>query len=378
MFPERSTPLEEPEVECLKIVPIRKDVPPLNLLRTEAAPSRRKSFAAGFFLQLVLVVVLIRVAAYVPKVILEKPRESVVLIAPNLIPPQPTPPMVAPRLPKPLPLPTVQPKLETPRVEPPPIEAKVEPPKPLPAPVPVPHVDPFKPKVVVNTFASAAPSIPPKPEVKAPEVKTNVFAGSSARPTIKAPVREVQTGGFGDPNGFKGSTDQTAKLNAPRLGGFDRPSGPGNGNGLAGANGRAGVVASAGFGSGTAISGPRETPGGGIQQGGFGDAHFATAASGIPKKEAVPAMTPVQIVEKPQPQYTKEARDLKIEGEVHLKVVFQADGSVRVLQVVQGLGHGLDEAAMAAAQKIRFKPAQRDGRPCDMTATVHILFQLAS
>ena len=88
-------------------------------------------------------------------------------------------------------------------------------------------------------------------------------------------------------------------------------------------------------------------------------------------------MTPVQIVEKPQPQYTKEARDLKIEGEVHLKVMFQADGSVRVLQVVQGLGHGLDEAAEAAAQKIRFRPAQRDGRPCDMTATVHILFQLA-
>ena len=89
-------------------------------------------------------------------------------------------------------------------------------------------------------------------------------------------------------------------------------------------------------------------------------------------------MVPVQIKEKPQPQYTQEARNLKIEGEVHLKVVFQADGRVHVLQVVHGLGHGLDEAAMAAAQKIRFKPAQRDGRPCDMTATVHIMFQLAS
>ena len=87
---------------------------------------------------------------------------------------------------------------------------------------------------------------------------------------------------------------------------------------------------------------------------------------------------PVEIVDKPQPQYTREARDLKIEGEVHLKVLFQADGSVHVLQVVQGLGHGLDEAAASAAEKIRFKPARRDGRPCDMTATVHIVFQLAS
>jgi TonB family protein len=89
-------------------------------------------------------------------------------------------------------------------------------------------------------------------------------------------------------------------------------------------------------------------------------------------------MQPVEVLEKPQPQYTQEARNLKIEGEVHLKVLFQADGRVQVLQVVRGLGHGLDEAATAAAQKIRFKPAQRDGRACDQTATVHIVFQLAS
>jgi len=139
-------------------------------------------------------------------------------------------------------------------------------------------------------------------------------------------------------------------------------------------------VASAGFGSGVAVgSTTRETPGGGVHSGGFGDATAVTGGPGVQAKNNAPAsMVPVEIVDKPQPQYTKEARDLKIEGEVHLKVLFQADGSVHVLQVVHGLGHGLDEAAMAAAQKIRFKPAQRDGRPCDMTATVHIVFQLAS
>ena len=374
MFPERSTPVEEPEVARLKILPIGKNPPSLNLLRSEAAPSRRKSFAIGFLVQLLLLLALIRMGAYVPRVILEKPRESVVLIAPRLTEPEPVPHIVAPRLPKQLPPPQVQPRLETPPVEPPPVEAKIEP-KPLPPPVP--RVEPPKPKVAINTFASPAPPMPAKPEAKAPEVKANVFAGNSAPPTIKAPARQVQTGGFGDPNGFKGNTEQTAKLNAPKLGGFDHPSGPGDGNGLAGAQGSPGIVASAGFGSGTAVSVPQGTRGGRIQQGGFGDAQFATASSGVPKREAMPATTPVRIVEKPQPQYTKEARDLKVEGEVHLKVLFQADGSVRVLQVVQGLGHGLDEAAMAAAQKIRFKPAERDGRPCDMEATVHILFQLA-
>jgi len=44
---------------------------------------------------------------------------------------------------------------------------------------------------------------------------------------------------------------------------------------------------------------------------------------------------------------------------------------------VRGLGHGLDESALRAAQQIKFKPAQRDGRPVDSSATVHILFQLA-
>ena len=64
-------------------------------------------------------------------------------------------------------------------------------------------------------------------------------------------------------------------------------------------------------------------------------------------------------------------------GEVLLQVVFTASGDVKVLRVVQGLGHGLDEAAQNAARQIRFKPAQQDGQPVDSTAIVHIVFNLA-
>jgi len=46
-------------------------------------------------------------------------------------------------------------------------------------------------------------------------------------------------------------------------------------------------------------------------------------------------------------------------------------------RIVRGLGHGLDEAAVRAAQQIRFKPARRDGQPVDFPAVVHIVFQLA-
>jgi hypothetical protein len=48
-----------------------------------------------------------------------------------------------------------------------------------------------------------------------------------------------------------------------------------------------------------------------------------------------------------------------------------------VNRVVRGLGHGLDEAAVAAANKMRFKPAQRSGQAIDSTAIVHVVFQLA-
>ena len=46
-------------------------------------------------------------------------------------------------------------------------------------------------------------------------------------------------------------------------------------------------------------------------------------------------------------------------------------------RVVRGLGHGLDEAAIAAANKMRFKPALRMGQPVDSTAVVHVMFQMA-
>jgi TonB family protein len=52
-------------------------------------------------------------------------------------------------------------------------------------------------------------------------------------------------------------------------------------------------------------------------------------------------------------------------------------GWVEVIRVIRGLGHGLDEAAVRAAQQIRYKPARRDGQPVEFPASVRIVFQLA-
>jgi TonB family protein len=85
---------------------------------------------------------------------------------------------------------------------------------------------------------------------------------------------------------------------------------------------------------------------------------------------------PAEIISKPTPVYTDEARKLHVQGEVLLEVVFESSGKLRILRVVQGLGHGLDEAALRAAEQIRFKPASQGGQPTDCTAVVHIVFQL--
>jgi TonB family protein len=118
-----------------------------------------------------------------------------------------------------------------------------------------------------------------------------------------------------------------------------------------------------------------------LQAGGFGDIKNATAGRTATKPDAesraVPAPAPIEILVKPKPAYTEEARQLRVEGEVMLEVIFTAAGEVRVLRVVRGLGHGLDENAITAARAIRYRPAQRDGKPVDSTGIIRIEFELA-
>jgi TonB family protein len=234
------------------------------------------------------------------------------------------------------------------------------------------------PKVVVNQFA--APQLKITAGGARPQLlHVGEFSGSSVAPTVNAPVEKVQTGGFGDPNGLKGTGKQGAKLYAAQAGSFDMPAGPGEGNGSGGAKGIKGTVASADFGNGIATGGKGDgrSSGAGVATGGFTSEQVVHDGPKIAQAGAGPATTPVEITFKPQPVYTDEARGLKLEGEVLLEVMFGANGSLHVNRVVRGLGHGLDEAAIAAANKMRFKPALRMGQPVDSTAIVHVTFQIA-
>jgi len=286
-------------------------------------------------------------------------------------------------------VPTPVPVNHTPQRQLPVRMAKLEPIDPPPNALRLPARRPQPKPVVEEAPAPEVKIVEKKPEVlptsKAPVmpkqgVRMDTFStGSSAPQTTRLQPEQVQTGGFGDPNGIPARTAQTRPVNIASAGGFDMPTGPGYGNGTGGANGVRGVVASTGFGNGVANPPARNSSSGVVHQAGFGNADVPAppTVQSHPAQPAAAKIVPAEILSKPTPIYTDEARSKRIEGEVLLEVVFEASGRLRVVKIVRGLGHGLDDAAVHAAEQIRFKPALKDGQPSDSTAVVHIIFQLA-
>ena len=348
------------------------------LFNHELPPARRKNaFSWSVVLHGIGIVALATMAQWLPTPHIERQETKV---TPLYVPATPPPPPVEKIAPPP---PKIVARLEPPKITlpaPPPdlprIEEKPKPVEIVKAPEPVPPKPQPKKEIVTGTFANNEMAAPVRPKK---EVVTDNFAsGSSAPATLQKPAHEVQTGGFGDPNGVKSTSDKKGQVTLARMGSFDLPSGPGNGNGTGGAHGARGTIASAGFGNG--IAGPGEGDrqrGGKVVQTGFGE---LTPAAPVAKAhtEEKSSLTPVEIVFKPAPVYTQEARQMHLEGEVLVRVTFGAAGDLRVEQVVRGLGHGLDEAALRAAQQIRFRPARRNGQAYDSTALVHIVFELAN
>ncbi len=249
---------------------------------------------------------------------------------------------------------------------------------PAPTPQPKPKAEDVAAPEVKIADRKPVPVLPAAPAIPKQIVRTNVFStGSSAPQTIEKAPQQVQTGGFGDPNGVPSKLNTgKSPVNIAQAGGFDLPAGPGYGNGTGGANGARGVVASTGFGGGVAVP-ERQAPRAAVRSAGFGDDVAAPPTVKSRPAAATAKLVPAEILSKPTPIYTPEARAKRVEGEVLLEVVFEATGRIRVLRVIRGLGYGLDEAAERAAEQIRFKPALQDGQPSDSTAVLHIIFQLA-
>jgi TonB family protein len=179
----------------------------------------------------------------------------------------------------------------------------------------------FTPPVV--EYVNLNPQLPMEP--------TLVMASEIALPTIDLPR-------FGDPNGVAG----------PPSGG--RGSGGGIGDGE---DGGVGNSRGPGYGPG---------PGGGGVTGGGGG--------------FVGSVTEPVLLWKIEPEYTDEARRAKIQGTVVLHIEVDTRGQAQNITVRQSLGLGLDERAIEAVRRWRFRPGYRNGKPWVAAALVQVNFRL--
>lgn len=86
--------------------------------------------------------------------------------------------------------------------------------------------------------------------------------------------------------------------------------------------------------------------------------------------------TKAHIISRTEPEYTQEARENKVSGTIVLRGIFAFDGRVRGLRIVSGLPYGLNERALAAARKIKFVPATKDGHPVSQYIQIEYNFYL--
>jgi TonB family protein len=300
--------------------------------------------------------------------------QRVVLIAPELKPYEPPKPHVVPV--------QVRPFIVTPPVPPP-----------IPAPV---KVAIAAPPVLIQTAELPRPVLPqPKIEVvepPRPQVVQGAFARAEAA-RAPEPAKQIVQAGFGDPQGVAARSQTAATVTMAKLGGFDVPAdiqargtpqgvvGPTAFGSVDAANGKGagsqGAVHAGGFGDSAGTgTGPGGAHSGPVRAGGFADGAIPSARPIEHAQAAPPTSTSPEILFKPKPAYTDEARTLRIEGQVLLEVTLRADGTIQIVRVIRGLGHGLDETAAQAARQMRFRPATRAGIPVDVNATLTITFQL--
>lgn len=336
------------------------------------------AFFGSIVFNLILMLIAIIIGASVKKTIDERKKMELTFVVP--IKEKPIEP-IKPKVPPPPKLPPPPPKvIETP--EPPKIklpEVKlVEPPKPIPvaAPKPVPVIVPAPPKIqqaaaapkvvaitmaaktasVVNNDAHPTAVALGRPDSPVPFQKSgpavaavNLNRGMQGMPSTNSgggpPAKAISLGN-GSPSGQIGGS-AVAKVEGVKIGGCI---------GCTGTNGNGNKPQAAQVGLGQTLA-------------------AAPMATQVAK---APVRTAPQVLFKPKPAYTDDARNQHIEGTVYVKIKVASTGAVTVVGVQSGLGHGLDESAIRCAQGIRFKPAvDAAGNPVDWEGVVNITFQIA-
>ena len=133
-------------------------------------------------------------------------------------------------------------------------------------------------------------------------------------------------------------------------------------------------IPSNGTGSGAGIG---TGAGGGVGSGrgaGFGPGSGGGIGGGAYKIGG--GVSPPSVIFKVEPEYSEEARKAKFQGTVVLFIVVDEHGNPRDLRVLRPLGLGLDQKAIEAVQKWKFKPGMKDGHAVPVQATIEVNFRL--
>jgi periplasmic protein TonB len=313
----------------------------------------------------VIVLLAIIVSAAAVNKVNEHKDKLAVLIEPIKEQPKPPPPKIIP--PKPVPQPPKP--IEPPKIQPPPVQL---PPELKPIVVPTPKV---------NLAPPAPKKVDPPP---APKLVSLANAHAASVVNNDAHPSAVRLGTPDSPVNPKGPAVSRVNLSAgmPGMPASNNGNGPASksvnlGNGSpqgTNLNGRSAAV--------VPVKGLNNGVPGGTGTGRNGPVSVQIAPPQQQIAAARPTVTgpsghPPVITYTPKPVYSAEAKSLNLEGEARVSVKLSANGTVQVLSLVHGLGHGLDQAALAAAQGIRFRPAtDAAGHPVDSTNTVVIRFAL--
>jgi TonB family protein len=183
--------------------------------------------------------------------------------------------------------------------------------------------------------ASLKQFTPPMAVVNNPNPKLMMEPSIIAPPDVNLP--NVNMAQYGDPLG---------KIGPPS-------NGPGSGGGIgSGSGGGVGSGRGGGYGPG--------------EGGGVGGGVFRVGGG-------VSAPT---LLYKVEPEYSEEARKAKYQGTVVLYVEVDPSGKAKNLRVVRSLGLGLDEKAIEAVTKWKFRPGYKDGKPVTVAATIEVNFRL--
>jgi TonB family protein len=202
------------------------------------------------------------------------------------------------------------------------------------------------PKAERKGVARLSSPLPPRKEpdpivaVQKPEPKPEILKAEPL-PAVVAPVVTAPA----DTRDRAGVLEQTTAKDDSR--------GPGAGGGVG-----SGTGTGLGEGDGSGIG-----PGSG---GGTGGGPYR-AGSGI---------SAPRLLREVKPDYTEDARQRGVEGEVVMEIVVRRDGSVGDVRLVSGLGYGLNDRAIAAVRQWRFSPAQRRGAAVDVLVEVAVEFKL--